>query len=162
MPRTIDPESFGRLAQKLVAESHGVAGCLTDREVRFLAMLGACVQGPGVLLEIGSFKGRSTIVLAKAAAAAHGVIDMVAVDPLTSPSETDPSLDGKASGRDEFFANLEAAGVTDDIEFHETFSENVAASWDRPIRLLWIDGDHTEAGVRADVNHFAHRVIPGA
>src|SRR3989442_1126723 len=42
-------------------------GFLTEREGRFLALVAACAPAQGVILEIGSFKGKSTVGLASVA-----------------------------------------------------------------------------------------------
>ena len=42
-------------------------GHLTENEARFLGLL-ACAPAKGAIVEIGSFKGRSTVMLAKVAA----------------------------------------------------------------------------------------------
>jgi predicted O-methyltransferase YrrM len=158
--------SLPRFSQETAAILESIAsveGQLTPREARFLAMLAAFPTCQGAVLEIGSFKGRSTIVLAKATALA-GHPQVVAVDPLTSPASTDPSLGGKSSGWDDFQANLRQAGVLERVEFHRRRSNELAAQWhaDRRIRLLWIDGDHTYRGTKADFDAFAPFLADGA
>src|SRR5690348_7472445 len=135
----------------------------TNREIRCLALLAAIPSAKGVVLEIGSFKGCSTIVLAKSAMLA-GESTIVAVDPLTSPAKTDPSLHGKASGWSEFQLNLKNAGVEHAVEFHRQRSSELAGLWDRnrKIRLLWIDGDHTYAGAKTDLDSFRPFLANGA
>lgn len=140
----------------------GVEGFLGDAEVAFLTLLGICPTAPGTVLEIGSFKGKSTIALARAARHAEPGARIVAVDPLTSPSVTDPDLRGQKSGLEDFTRNIRLAGVEGNVEFHQAFSRDVAASWDRPIRLLWIDGDHTYEGVKEDLELFAPHLADGA
>lgn len=149
-------EEFEAFASEVVGLARGIEGYLTDREARFLALLVAYPTAEGVVLEIGSHKGKSTVILARAAAFAGGG-RVVAVDPLTSPSPTDPGLRGAGSVRPEFEANLVFAGVRDRVEFHPMTSAELAARWDpgRTIRLLWIDGDHTYAGAKADFDAFA-------
>lgn len=157
------PEGLEALHRSLPALLEGVEGHLTGRESRLLAFFGAVPTAEGEVLEIGSFKGKSTIVLAKAATLA-GERRIVAVDPLTSPSETDPDLRGAASGWDDFKANLERAGVTDAVEFHQEFSSGLAAKWPagRKLRLLWIDGDHTYRGAKTDFDLYRPHLAPGA
>ena len=140
-----------------------VEGHLTDREIRCLTLLAAVPSAQGTVLEIGSFKGRSTIVLAKSAALA-GETKIVAVDPLTSPSKTCPDLRGQASGWNDFQNNLKNAGVASAVEFHQEFSQDLAAKWDasRKIRFLWIDGDHTYAGAKRDLDCFRPFLANGA
>lgn len=138
-----------------------VAGHLTPREMRFLALLGAMPTCLGEVLEIGSYKGRSTVILAKSAAFA-GQTRVCAVDPLDLPSITDPGETERAAVASAFRANLRAHGVESLVEFHEMTSQALGPSWRRPIRLLWIDGDHTYEGAKSDFDVFAPYLIPGA
>ena len=61
-----------------------------------------------------------------------------------------------------FWNTLEANDVRDLVEFHQLRSEELALTWDRSLRLLWIDGDHTYEGATADIDNFAHHLRPGA
>jgi MMP 1-O-methyltransferase len=128
-------------------------GYLTEREAKFLML--AAVSGPanGAILEIGSFKGRSTVGLGLMAKQ-YGGGPIIAVDPFTAPSSTDPELVGQSSTYDDFQASLRHAGVTDLVEPHRMFSRELAPGWTRPLRLLWIDGDHTYAGASEDIRLF--------
>jgi hypothetical protein len=47
------------------------------------------------------------------------------------------------------------------VESHHALSKDVSSSWNGPIRLLWIDGDHTYPGAKDDFNGFAQHVTPG-
>src|SRR3989441_1679492 len=135
-------------------------GFLTEREARFLALVAAGAPGRGVILEIGSFKGKSTVGLASIAARYH-LGKVVAVDPHTAPSSTDPSLGGQMSSFDDFRHTLARAGLTEHVEVHRTFSRDLAPGWSRPIRFLWIDGDHTYAGAKQDLDLFAPHLAAG-
>jgi predicted O-methyltransferase YrrM len=138
-------------------------GYLTEREARFLALAAACspVPPPAVILEIGSFKGKSTVGLASVASR-YGLGQVVTVDPHTAPSVTDPDLAGQASSWEDFRATLRAARLESAVEVHRTFSRDLARSWNRPIRVLWIDGDHTYAGAKEDVDLFRRHLSDGA
>jgi hypothetical protein len=136
-------------------------GFLTEREGRFLALAAACTPARGAIVEIGSFKGKSTVGLASIAAR-YGLGKVVAVDPHTAPSVTDPDLQGQVSSWDDFRATLRAAGVEGAVEVHRAFSRDLARAWDRPIRLLWIDGDHTYAGAKEDIDLFRRHLADGA
>lgn len=135
-------------------------GHLTEREGRFLLLLEACAPARGATVEIGSFKGKSTVGLALVARH-YGRGPVVTVDPHTSPSITDPNEPGESSWED-FQASLSRAGVSDCVEAHRAYSRDLARGWSRPIRLLWIDGDHTYAGVREDLDLFRAHLVPGA
>ena len=75
------PAGFPAALRQIHRAVESVDGWLTERELCFLALLSACPTTRGAVLEIGSYRGRSTIVLALAArlTASPGV---VAVDPL--------------------------------------------------------------------------------
>jgi predicted O-methyltransferase YrrM len=136
-------------------------GHLTQREVRFLALLGACPTCRGEVLEIGSYKGKSTVILATSAAFA-GEARVVAVDPLDLPATTDPRETRASEVASTFFANLRAAGVEAMVEFHQTTSQELGTRWNRSLRLLWIDGDHTYTGAKSDYDTFSPYLAPGA
>ncbi len=142
--------------------SKSLGGCLSVREARFLALAAATIPPAlGEVLEIGSFKGKSTTVLARSVSLVGG--DRVfAVDPLTLPAATDPSIESGESLPDIFWDTLETNGVRDMVEFHQLRSEDLAPDWNRPLRLLWIDGDHTYKGTKTDFDNFAHHLRPGS
>jgi predicted O-methyltransferase YrrM len=148
------PEGFDSFAEGLLRQVESVEGYLAPNEMRFLALLAACPTTEGDILEIGSFKGKSTIILAKAAALSGNSI-VNAVDPMTAPSETDPDLHGDASSFADFQKNIETHNVAGNIRFHQMFSHELAKTWDKPLRLLWIDGDHTYDGTKLDFDGFA-------
>lgn len=152
------PDGFEQFTRDLLNEVEPVEGYLAPNEMRFLALMAACPTAAGEILEIGSFKGKSTIILAQGSALAGDTI-MNAVDPMTAPSETDPDLRGQVSSFDDFQRNLFEHGVADRVQFHQTFSHELAKTWDTPLRLLWIDGDHTYAGTKLDFEGFAPHLV---
>ena len=154
------PQEFETESRRIEAQAAGLGGYLTPRETRFLILLAAAAEGPGEILEIGSYKGRSTFVLAQATAMA-GRPGIVAVDPLTGPAATDPA-GYDDSVRSEFYANLERSGVAGQVEFHEKFSQQLAEGWERPLRMLWIDGDHSYRGALSDLELFGPHLGEGA
>ncbi|QLQ11814.1 MAG: class I SAM-dependent methyltransferase [Nocardioidaceae bacterium] len=87
------------------------------------------------VLEIGSHRGRSSIVLAKALEQSQG--RLICVDPFV-----DGSLFGGSKTREEFEANIAAAAVEDRIELVADYSTRLRPSWTRDIDLLYIDGKH--------------------
>jgi MMP 1-O-methyltransferase len=158
--RVAAPADLAQSLEEAWARVRATPGFLTEREARFLALIAACTPAAGVILEIGSYKGKSTVGLASIALR-YGLGPVVAVDPHSSPSITDPGSGAGRSSWDEFQANLRAAGVGGAVEAHRVYSRDLARDWHRPIRLLWIDGDHTYSGAKADFDLFHAHLVSG-
>ena len=139
---TTPPAGFEGVRAATWRKVADTTGYLSEREARFLMPLAACTPADGVILEIGSFKGRSTVALASIAKH-YDRGKVIAVDPHTAPSATDPDLQGQTTSFDDFLSNVHRAGVADVVEPHRMYSRELAPNFDRPIRVLWIDGDHT-------------------
>ena len=134
-------------------------GYLSLREARFLMLAAARTPAEGAVLEIGSFKGRSTVALAYTLRH-YGLGRVIAVDPHTSPSTTDPGVAPGGTSFDEFEASLERVGLRGLVDAHRQFSRDLARTYSGPIRFLWIDGDHTLEGAREDVVLFTPHLAP--
>src|SRR5262245_54249429 len=90
----------------------GVEGWLTLAQAQRLHDAAAAVAPTGRIVEIGSFRGRSTIALALGAA--EGV-EVVAIDPHAGNDRGPREIEGfeaeAASDNEAFHANLARAGV---------------------------------------------------
>jgi MMP 1-O-methyltransferase len=155
------PEDLESVIDDAWHRARDVPGYIGEMEFRALCLIAAGAPGPGLIVEIGSFKGKSTIGLASLAAR-YGFGPVVSIDPHTAPSVTDPILGAEASSFDAFVANLRGAKVEQHVEVYRAPSGEVAADWNRPIRLLWIDGDHTYAGAKLDFDLFSPYLADGA
>ncbi len=153
--------AFDSHVEQVVRLAERIEGHLTPKEVRFLCLLAAVPTTPGEVLEVGSFKGKSTVVLAESVRFAGGD-RVVAVDPLCLPAATDPKTPDTGALPDEFRKNLRTYGVDSIVEFHQTFSRDLGRLWDRKLRLLWIDGDHSYVGAKTDFETFFPFLSPGA
>src|SRR3989440_11146502 len=120
------PPDFPAAADEAWDRVRVAPGFLTEREARFLALAAACTPGRGVILEIGSFKGKSTVGLASIAAR-YQLGQVVAVDPHTAPSSTDPGLGSPTASVEEFRPTLAPAGLTDHVGVHRAVSRRLAA-----------------------------------
>jgi MMP 1-O-methyltransferase len=154
------PTDLEAVIETAWVQVRSVAGFLQENEARFLGLLAACAPASGAIVEIGSFKGRSTVMLASIAKH-YGLGPVVAIDPHTTTAPTDPVIEKGSSTFEEFQASLRGAGVESQVEIHRACSRDVAKGWTRPIRLLWIDGDHTYAGVKEDFDLFSPFVSTG-
>lgn len=135
-------------------------GYLSEREARFLMNALAVIPVSGANVEIGSFKGKSTVGLATVARLLK-LEPIVAIDPHSSPASTDPELRGEVTSFDSFVANLKRSDAVSHVDIRREFSADVAMRWNAPIRMLWIDGDHTYEGAHADLVNFKPFLVPG-
>ena len=143
--------------------SRATAGFIADNEIRFLGILAACIPAKGLIVEIGSYKGKSTVMLGSVSAR-YGLGGLVAIDPheglsYLGPEVAEPFL---SPTFEEFASNLRSAGLENKVEVHRDYSRNVAKNWNRPIRFLWIDGDHSYAGCKEDFDLFTPHLADGA
>ena len=136
-------------------------GWLTDAQAERLRAR-AAAAGAGTIVEIGSFRGRSTIVLARAAAPGASV---VAIDPHAGsdrgPQEIGADSDRGDADHDAFIANLAAAGVSDRVRHVRKMSADALGDVDGPVALLYVDGAHRFRPARDDVARWGARVAPG-
>jgi MMP 1-O-methyltransferase len=141
---------------KELADVYKVPGMLTAHEVDCLFLLGQIDHCDGVIVEIGSWKGKSTIALARGAATTHRE-KIYAIDPHAVQPEEGYLDDTRA----EFLANLKQAGVDSQVVPMIMNSEKAAHGWSKPIRLLWIDGDHRYEPAQLDFKLWEPFVVEG-
>ena len=153
-------EAIKKQLSDTTALTKKLAGHLTEREARFLSIL-PFLDNDGEILEIGSFKGKSTIILAKSVIASGGG-KVNACDPLSLACRTDPTMANKEQLPSIFRDNLKQHGVDGFVDFHQMKSTELAKTWDKPLKILWIDGDHTYDGALADIESFQKHLVPGA
>ncbi|WKX70077.1 class I SAM-dependent methyltransferase [Streptomyces sp. XD-27] len=122
------------------------------------------------LLEVGTYCGRSTILLADAARAAGTVA--VTVDhhrgseeqqpgwEYHDPTVVDPEV-GLMDTLPTFRRTLHAAGLEEHVIAMVGRSPRVAAVWNTPLGLVFIDGGHTDEHATADYEGWAPHVAPG-
>ncbi|HUW03825.1 MAG TPA: class I SAM-dependent methyltransferase [Acidimicrobiales bacterium] len=140
----------------------GVEGWLSEGQARMLHEAAKDVSPPGSVVEIGSFRGRSAIVLGSSAA--EGV-QVVAIDPHAGtdrgPREMTTSAETGETDHEAFVRNLTEAGVVERIDHIRAFSDRAHDEVDGDIDVLFIDGAHRYAPARADIVEWGGRVKPG-
>lgn len=147
----VDPRDLAPLRQI----TQEIEGWLRDDEAAFLYAAARYGPGRGAIVEVGSWKGKSTVWLAAGSKAA-GREKVYAVDPHTGSPEH-----GAVWTFPEFSRNVERAGVADGVIPLVMTSEAAAAQWSQPVRLLWIDGAHEYDRVRRDVALWSAHLIDG-
>lgn len=139
-----------------------VEGWMSPDQARRLYDAAADTPEGGRIVEIGSFRGRSTIVLASAAG--DGV-EVVAIDPHAGNDRGPQEIDGfaaeAADDHEVFLANLAAAGVAERVTHVRRFSDAAHADVVGVVDTLYIDGAHRYAPARADIRDWGGRVAPG-
>jgi predicted O-methyltransferase YrrM len=139
-----------------------VDGWMSPDQGRRLFDAAARCPGGGRIVEIGSFRGRSTIVLASAAAPD---VEIVAIDPHAGNDRGPQEIEGfDAEATDDhrvFLENLDAAGVAHRVRHVREFSDAALAVVHGPVDVLYIDGAHRYVPARADVREWGRRVAPG-
>jgi predicted O-methyltransferase YrrM len=139
-----------------------VEGWMTPDQARRLWDRASALRAGERIVEIGSFRGRSAIVLARAAA--EGV-DVVAIDPHAGNDRGPQEITGKeaeaAEDHEVFHRNLEEAGVADRIQHLRLFSDAALGEVSGPVHLLYIDGAHRWRPAAADIRQWGDRVPPG-
>jgi predicted O-methyltransferase YrrM len=134
-----------------------IEGWLTDAQADRLA---ACAsRASGTVVEIGSFRGRSTVVLARAAES------VVAIDPHAGgdrgPQEIAPDAALGEADYEAFHANLAAAGVAGRVRHVRKPSADAHVDVTGQIAMLFVDGAHRFGPARDDIAHWGARVAPG-
>ncbi len=139
-----------------------VEGWLSADQADRLAARAAALGAGATIVEIGSFRGRSTIVLARSAPPDAAV---VAIDPHAGsdrgPQEFDPDPVRGDADLAAFTANLRRAGVADRVRHVRRPSQAALGDVTSPIDLLYIDGAHRFRPALQDVIRWGDRVAPG-
>jgi len=135
-----------------------VDGWLFDGEARLLFELARQARPGGVIVEIGSWMGKSTICLAKGSEMGSR-LKIYAIDPHIGSEEHHTT--GKVWTFDQFQANIRNAAVQDSIVPLVKMSTDAAKDFNHPVSLLFIDGAHDYDSVKADFEAWYPKVING-
>lgn len=111
---------------------------------------------PAVCVEIGSARGQSACFVGMALKEI-GAGQLYAIDPHT---RTDWNDNGSVDTYEVMRANLERLKLLEFVQIVRKTSRDALADWSKPIDLIFIDGDHSYEGVRADWEGFKPFVTP--
>lgn len=115
------------------------------------------------IVEIGSYLGQSTVALALGSRAGRQV-PVWAIDPheqYTVQATEHTTHTFTPHNRGYFMQNVVSAGVADIVRLISLPSVKAARCWDKHIDLLFVDGKHDYASVRADLAAWYMYVQPG-
>lgn len=155
---------------ELFALADRVSGFMPADEGRALYEAALRHLHGGVAVEIGTYCGKSAVLLGAAAAATGSVLytvdhhhgseehqpgweyhDAALVDPVSGRFDTLPALR----------RTLDQAGLEDSVVAVVGDSSVAARGWRTPLELLFIDGGHSEAAARQDFDSWARWVAVG-
>jgi predicted O-methyltransferase YrrM len=157
-----DPTGGRPSLSEVWARVADVEGWMSEDQAEALYDAAAGCPKGGRIVEIGSFRGRSAIVLA---ATARPDVEVVAIDPHAGNDRGPNEIEGFAAEAEDdhsvFLANLERAGVADRVRHVRAFSSAAHDQVADPIDVLYIDGAHRFAPARADIVEWGRRVAPG-
>ena len=116
---------------------------------------------PAVTVELGTWRGASAIALARLVRTWGGLV--YCIDTWTG--QVNGSKGGTVAGAPamilECATNLVAAGVAPAIRLIPTRTDAAAALWTLPIDFLYVDADHSDASVTADLAAWWTHLRPG-
>lgn len=136
-----------------------IDGLISVEEAHFLYSLAATVTA-GCIVEVGSYRGRSTAALALGSMGGH-FVPVYAVE----PHERFIGYYGGQFGPEDraaFFRAMLQTKAYRVVRLLNTTSATVAPNWPQKISLLFIDGDHTYDGVKADWDQWSRHLLPSA
>jgi glycosyltransferase involved in cell wall biosynthesis/predicted O-methyltransferase YrrM len=135
-------DNFGNIKRSV----GGIEGWLTDDEGKFLYYAARNCTGKGVIVEIGSWKGKSTVFIGKGSESA-GKIKIYAID---------PHIEGTY---EEFKKNIKKAELNNIVIPVVKTSEEAAEDFTEPVEFIFIDGDHEYEKVKQDLELWFPKLI---
>lgn len=148
----------------LLSGIKGIEGWLTDAEAELLASIaltaGNKLPAPQRIVEIGSFQGKSTVVLGSVVQAFFPAARVFAIDPHEGRvGALDQGIQQVPPTLENFKRNIARAGLDEVVELIKDYS--FCVPWEAPIALLFIDGLHDYPNVARDFWKFSPFVVPG-
>lgn len=153
----------GRRTGPILAQMRPIDGWLFEPEATVLMATAAAAltaAEPHAVVEVGSYCGRSTVVLGGVVKAVCPSARLHAIDPHEGEltiSDTETRFEAPTLER--FRRNIAAAGLEGIVQTIPKRSFEV--EWAAPISLLFIDGLHDYGSVSRDFAHFERWVVPG-
>ena len=142
-------------------------GWLTREEGELLYGLSAHACRYSRVVELGSYCGRSSIVLA-AGLAGQSQLPLVCIDTFRGSSEHQPGsryfdpdtlVDGVVNTYSAFVRNLQAAALWDHVEPIQLSTREAATKLFTPVGLLFVDASHEYEAICEDLCVWSSRVV---
>lgn len=131
-----------------------IDGWLSMHEGFFLYEAVKNRKGKGEVVEIGSWKGKSTICLA-AGLRSLKKGKLFAIDPHKGQYTKNNHIGKKSPTFKKFQENVRKAGLLSFVNPIIATSQKAAKDWEKPIRLLFIDGLHDYKNTKLDFSSWS-------
>jgi hypothetical protein len=131
-----------------------IGGWLMEGQEKWLFKRARSLKDGTNIVEIGSYKGRSTCCLGFGCKGTKKHV--FAIDRFDGGPDL-PRYDSFA----EFCANVKRCGLSECVEPVIGTSSEIARTWNKPIQLLFIDGSHLYEDVLLDFEGFFPHVVRG-
>ena len=122
--------------------------------------------GP-VLVEIGSWLGKSAVVLSRAISKKKGAV-LFCIDPFNAHGDPSSAAHYRnvsqkmdVSLLEHFTQNIKRYGSYKHVKTLRGYSTDFSGNWDKPIDLLFIDGNHSYEAVKRDFLEWSPFIKPG-
>jgi predicted O-methyltransferase YrrM len=153
------------LTMPILARMRSIEGWLSDEEadllIGALARVISTIENAPAVVEVGSYCGRSTVVLASVLQSLQiSRMKVYAIDPHDGRvGALDQGIEQLAPTLAKFKHNIAAAGLAPLVEGIQRNSFEV--HWEKSVSFLFIDGLHDYANVSRDFYHFEPWLVPG-
>ena len=135
----------------------GIEGWLSNEVAELLIDCARRMPANAVIVEIGSWKGKSTACLALA----RPDVRVFAIDPFTGSQEHRHMYGDDVETYPEFCNNLKNLNVKTRVVEHVMTSKEAVSQVSENIGLLWIDGSHEYQDVLEDFQLWFPKVVEG-
>ncbi len=147
----------------LIDKIKNIEGWLDDKEADLLISLtlkaGKEITSAQAILEIGSYQGKSTVLLGSVVKEHFPNVKVYAIDPHEGTvGAVDQGIYTLSPTLEVFNRNIKEAGLSEVIKVIKDYSYNV--KWETPISLMFIDGLHDYPNVARDFWQFSDWVCP--
>jgi Methyltransferase domain/Glycosyl transferase family 2 len=153
------------LTTRILRRMRSIEGWLEDEEADLLIAAltrAAALANAQAVVEIGSYCGRSTVVLGGALSSVDAAlaIKIYAIDPHNGiVGALDQGIKYLPPSLFAFRRNISEAGLDHLVE--SIVKHSFEVEWSKPICLLLIDGLHDYANVSRDFHQFERSIVPG-
>lgn len=150
-----------------LAPWHSIPGWTTREEAAALAQAAYGLAQDAVVVEIGSFLGKASVVLA-GARRLRGSGTLHCIDPFDGsgdapsvPSYRAIAAQSSLGLRERFETNIRRARLSEWVLVHPGTAEAVSGTWTTPIDMLFLDGDQSPSGARIAYERFTPHLKRG-